>query len=286
MMQETLSELPSALARLDCSGARHTIRWERGELIALDHDDPEGERALVALGGTSCRCLDVLGAWSRHKKNVRLLSVLSRGTRDQIQTEGFNPSRLPPPGLAPRNAILSLRAQRGGWVSTVPQGTATPAIAMPGVQGLPSTSGSTFEDDAVLLAGLGQELTVRMVATVTAAFLDNPDSPEAVAARPALKASLFGRALSALRLWLGAPSLDLDLVVAGPDQPPGLEWDGEGPVRMALPLDWVVRVWGRDLTVIAGRFSLGIVDSSPHRTTLTTIGSDLSSIQRLMVEIV
>ena len=55
---------------------------------------------------------------------------------------------------------------------------------------------------------------------------------------------------------------------------------------MALPLDWVVRVWGRDLTLIAGRFSLGIVDSTPNRTTLTTIGSDLSSIQRLMVEIV
>jgi hypothetical protein len=288
MTPESLSELPSALARLDCSGAKHTIRWERGELIAVDHDDPEGERALVALGGTSCGCLDVLGAWSRQKENVRLLSVLSRGTQDPIQTEGFNPGRLPPPGLMPRNAIVSPRgrAQMTAWVSTVPQGTATPAIAIPGVQGLPSTSSPTFEADAVLLAGLGQELTVRMVATVTAALLDNPDSPEAVAARPALEASLFGRAMSALRMWLAAPHLDLELVVAGPSHAPGLEWDGEGPVHLALPHDWVVRVWGRDLTVIAGRFSLGIVDSTPHRTILTTVGSDLSSIQRLSVEMV
>jgi hypothetical protein len=282
----SLSELPPAVARLDCSGAKHTIRWEGGELIALDHDDPEGERALVALGGTSCSCLDVLGAWSRQNENVRLLSVLSRGTQDPIQTDGFNPNRLPPPGLVRRNAIVSLRAQRGGWVSTVPQGTATPAIAMPGVQGLPSTTSPTFEGDAVLLAGLGQELTVRMVATVTAAFLDNPDSPEARAARPALEASLFGRAMSALRLWLAAPHLELELVVARPSQEAGLEWDGEGPVHLALPLDWVVRIWGRDLTVIAGRFCLGIVDSTPHRTTLTTVGSDLSSIKRLTVEFV
>ena len=287
MTLESLSELPPALARLDCSGAKHTIRWQGGEFIALDHDDPEGERALVALGGASCRCLDVLGAWSRQMENIRLLSVLSRGTQDPIQTEGFHPGRIPPTGLVPRNAIVSSRgrARMGGWVSTAPLGTATPAITLPGVQGPPSASNATFEGDAVLLAGLGQELTVRMVATVTATVLAKPDSPEGVAARPALEASLFGRAMSALRMWLAAPQLDLELVVAGPSQPPGLEWDGDGPVHMALPLDWVVRVWGRDLTVIAGRFSLGIVDSTLHRTTLLTVGSDLSSIQRLTVEI-
>jgi hypothetical protein len=282
MTPETLSELPPALARLDCSGAKHTIRWERGELIALDHDDPEGERALVALGGPSCRCLDVLGSWSRQKVNVRLLSVLSRGTQDPIQIEGFNPGGIPPRGLMPRNALV---ASRGRWVSRGPQGIATPAI-IGGVQAPLSAATSTFEGDAALLSTLGHELTVRMVATVTATLLDNPASPEAVAARPALEGSLFGRAMSALRMWLAAPELDLELVVAGPNQPPGLEWDGEGPVHLSLPLDWVVRVWGRDLTVIAGRFSLGIVDSTPHRTTLTTVGSDLTSIQRLMVKIV
>ena len=64
MTPDRLRELPAAIARVNCSGARHAVRWEGGDLIALDHDDPEGERALAALGGTSCTCLEVLGAWA------------------------------------------------------------------------------------------------------------------------------------------------------------------------------------------------------------------------------
>jgi hypothetical protein len=271
----TLSELSPALARLACSGERHTIRWEGGDLAALDHEDPEGERALVALGGTSCTCIDVLGAWSRQKQNARLLSAFSRGTQDPVRTIGLNPGRFPYPGsMTPRNAVVPARGPTGNsmWVAVGPQG-------------LPSNTSPMPEDDAALLAGLGHELTLRLVATLTAVALDRMDTPDGGAGRPALEASLFGRALSALRMWLAIPDLDLELVVAGPGQEPGCDWDGAGPVHLTLPLDWVVRVWGRDLTVVAGRFSLGIVDWTSQRTTLATVGSDLGSLRQLSIEI-
>lgn len=49
--------------RVRCSGSLHTISLsDRGALVLHDHD-PEAERALVALGGKPCRCLQVLEAW-------------------------------------------------------------------------------------------------------------------------------------------------------------------------------------------------------------------------------
>jgi hypothetical protein len=37
-----MSDYPRAVARITCGSERHSIRWEKGELIALDHGDPEG----------------------------------------------------------------------------------------------------------------------------------------------------------------------------------------------------------------------------------------------------
>jgi hypothetical protein len=68
-------------------------------------------------------------------------------------------------------------------------------------------------------------------------------------ARAAPEASLFGRASpSALRTGLGDPDW---LEVAEPEAEPNFLWDGSGPVRLTLPLDWVMTVWGRDLSVVA-----------------------------------
>ena len=93
MISGSLGDLPRATTHLECSGERHAIRWAAGELSAPDHGDPEGERALAALGGTSCACLDILSAWARHREDPRLLTAVSRGTGDMIQSEGFG---LPP----------------------------------------------------------------------------------------------------------------------------------------------------------------------------------------------
>ena len=214
MIPGVLSELPTALARLDCSGQRHAIRWEAGELVALDHEDPEGERALVALGGARTSCIEVLSAWARQRESADVLSALSRGTLDSIRTGGVQPMRVP--GLASkttRNVVMPGRMAMpmGQWVSRVgtARGSAVAVSTGGGPIGGPALS--TFEEDIVTLAGLGQEMTHRLVATVTAIHLDRLESSGGSDVRPALETSLFGRALTALRTWLAVPDVEVEL---------------------------------------------------------------------------
>lgn len=49
---------------VDCGGVQHTVRWRRGRLRLLDHD-VAAERAVVALGGDPCPCVEVLDVWRR-----------------------------------------------------------------------------------------------------------------------------------------------------------------------------------------------------------------------------
>jgi len=49
-----------------CNGHMHRIVLTKsGRLVLVDHPDLKAERALVALGGKKCRCLEVLDAWRR-----------------------------------------------------------------------------------------------------------------------------------------------------------------------------------------------------------------------------
>lgn len=291
MMPAVLGDLPTAVARVDCAGQSHRVRWQAGEVEALDHDDPEGERTLAALGGVSCACLDVLGAWSRQKENPGLLTALSRGAQDVLHAEQFQALSFPPGPAAtmPRKMFAPGQSRHrppGRWaaVTGINVGAGSGALP-PGATGLPGNAGPTDASDLALLAGLGHELTLRLVATVTAVLLDRPDGTDRPSARPALEASLLGRASCALRTWLARPGLEVELQMTGRDEAPSLAWDGTGPVRVALPSEWVITVWGRDLTVMAGRFALGVLDSTATRTTLLTIGSDLGNPRRLVVEL-
>src|ERR1700689_5498399 len=69
---------------VDCSEQNHGVGWEEGGLVLLDHDDPEGERTLAALGGDACPCVEILGSWERHRDDLRLLVLASRGPSDPI----------------------------------------------------------------------------------------------------------------------------------------------------------------------------------------------------------
>ena len=173
----------------------------------------------------------------------------------------------------------------GQWMAQVGNVRGSAVIVRAGGSPRGEHPPSTIEEDVVILAGLGPEMTLRLVATVTAVLLDRIEDPDDSDARPALETSLFGRALTALRTWLAVPDFEVDLTVAGAGDTPNLAWDGAGPAQLALPLDWVVKVWGRGLAVVAGRFGLGVVDATSRRTTLTTVASDLSSPQRLVIEL-
>jgi hypothetical protein len=83
-MTEWWIGIPDAVTRVDCGGEAHTLRWHAGELHALAHEDVEGERALAALGGEPCACVDVLDAWTRHADDLRVLMLASRGPADEL----------------------------------------------------------------------------------------------------------------------------------------------------------------------------------------------------------
>jgi hypothetical protein len=144
---------------------------------------------------------------------------------------------------------------------------------------------SPFEGDVALLGALGYHVALRLVATVTAFMLEGLDGPGGHRFRPVLAASLFGRAASALRAWLALPDLEVELEMTDSEADPAIRWEGSDPVELALPPNWIIDVWGRDLMIMAGRFTIALLESSESRTVLMTVGSDLGTPRPLVVEL-
>jgi hypothetical protein len=152
-----------------------------------------------------------------------------------------------------------------------------------------------------LLAGLGGQVPLRLVATVTAHLLGQLDDAGAAGAvphgsgpapgpgrggaRPALEASLFGRARPALAQWLDDPRLDSEVEVAEAGEPASFSHIADSPLLARLPLSWVAEVWGRGLAVVAGRFAVGLLEATPHKTVLATIGPGLDQPGRVTIEV-
>lgn len=125
------------------------------------------------------------------------------------------------------------------------------------------------------LLALGGGLPHRLAATVAAAWVDRVDD----AARPHLHAALWGRATLALRGWLSDPALEPELELIGEGDAPSVTRE-----RIALPFSWLVRVWGRGLTTIAGRFCLS-ADSVQGVISLLTVGPDFGEQRTLRLEL-
>lgn len=280
MTIRSLDGLPPAEARVTCSGERHVIRWEAGDLIALDHGDAEGERALAVLGGTTCACVDTLSAWTRRRDDPRLLTALSRGPCDVVRPQELPPGlpmtsgpRVPHPSWVSRGGVTASRAMGSASYSSLR------SVAFGGPVGSSTSPSATAEEDIALLVGLGRSVTVRLVASVTAVLLEQmaTNGPYSPRLHAVLEVSLYGRALCTLRSWLGVPNMQLDLGVIEPEETPVVEEVNDYTIGLGLPLQWVSEVWGRDLAVVAGRFSLAVVESTDPRTTLRTLGPDLGA---------
>lgn len=296
-MTTDLATLDQAAATIACGDRTHRIRWAGGDLIADDHPETEGELALSALGGTDVPCLQVITAWRRHRHDHRLLSALTRGPGDPVRGDGPSPTA---PRPARRRAAGPLLAQRGrttGFYVPMP-GTVMPLSAGPVASasvvsstvasGSWATLGSGPGPDGAqgdreeleALVRLGGAIPWRLAATVTTGLLDS----SLAAARPALVASLFGRARNALSHWYGDPDLDLELDVIEPGERPGLEAGPDRGFRAALPLSWVADVWGRGLAVTAEGFALSLTPTGPSAVQVETISLDLQT--HRLVEIV
>ncbi len=218
----------------------------------------------------------MLDAWARQREAPGLLAALSRGPTDplapQVRTSGwFGPAPLT--GAANvryfvRGTQLVSGAGRGG--APAPAGGATPPR--------PAT-------DLALLAGLGPAVGFRLVAAVTATLLASGDG----AHRPALEASLYGRAVAAARVWSGDPALEVDVrPAAGAEVAAGLgeaAGDRPAPLVLVLPPAWVAEVWGRGLAVVAGRLALTVLDAAAGRVRLATVGTDLGPPAPVVVDL-
>jgi hypothetical protein len=256
--------LPDAEARLSCGSETHRLRWHAGALLAVDHDEVEGERTLAALAGERCACVEMLDAWARHADDLRVLTLASRGAADQV--------------AAPFDRRASGLA--GGQGLTVTASGVSVAYMSGG------TGADEFEDDLVPLLGVGAGLTDRLMATVAAAWSDPAErEEEAAAAHAQLMAALYGRAVLAIRAWLAEPELEVDLRMVNTDAESRLTYLDAGGVRAELPFSWLSEVWSRGLTTVCHRFCLRAQTDDGRRWTLSTVGPDLDNIEPMTLEL-
>ena len=263
-MTEWWTGLPDAETQVGCGGEMHTLRWHAGDLHAVDHEDVEGERALAALGGERCTCVDVLVAWARHADDLRVLTLSSRGAGDQlaVQVDWSGSKR------GGRRGGFAISGRSSGWTAYGPGG--------PGISGWEDA-----EDELVPLLGLGGGLADRLVASVAAAWArtDRPDE-EVTAARARLTAALYGRVVPAMRAWLGEPNLDVDFEMTDQDGQWSVRRLDDGRIRAELPFAWLSEVWCRGVGSIGGRLCMSVtIEDGGEGWRLATLAPDLRTAQ-------
>jgi hypothetical protein len=290
------SGLPPAQSILPCGEHHHRLRWEAGALHALDHDDPEGERALAALGGERHPCLDVLDAWSRHADDPRVLVLASRGPADPLAAEAGWVAQLGTSQAAGARVIPSLPRTSTRALLRMParRRAITAARARAGVTsvaaGAPPAGQLSLrtraESELVALLGLGGGLQDRLAATVAAAWagrLQRGD-PASAGTRATLHASMHGRLAAAVRVWLGRNDLEFELELIEAPRPPTLT-GRHGAVQAELPFGWLAEVWSRGLSTVWGRFCLAAATEDGITWTLTTVGPDLGPPAPIRIEL-
>jgi hypothetical protein len=286
--------LQPAQATVACGEHTHRLRWEAGALWARDHDDPEAERALAALGGPRCTCVDMLDAWAHHNADPRVLVLASRGPADPLAAHAdwiaqlgalhgpVIPAMKSPPRMTPRQLLRRPGRRRARSAAGGPAAYAAPAPLPAGR--IPHKTQA--ESELIALLGLGGGLQDRLVADVAAAWAERFEQPdeELGRARPTLHASMQGRLAAAVRSWLGRIDIELELSLIETRHAPALT-HGAGVIRVELPFGWLAEVWSRGLAVVMGRLCLAASTDDGRVWTLTTVGPDLGPTAPVRVEL-
>jgi hypothetical protein len=170
--------IPAAEVPVLCGGNTHTVRWEAGELIPVDHGDPEGEVTLAAPAGETVACLELLRTWSRRRDDPHVLTLASRGPIDPLNVD-FDGLRFGYGGPRRQTEEQTLRLLAAG--GRLPDR-------------LQATTAAIWS---------------RRLRTGHAAL---------GTARPQLEAALYGRVLRTLRTWLGEPRLPIELTMIVPEE--------------------------------------------------------------------
>ena len=83
-MSQWWAGLPAAEAMVLCGGNTHTVRWEAGELIAVDHDNSKDG---AGYADETVPCLELLRVWSRRREDPHVLTLASRGASDPVNID-------------------------------------------------------------------------------------------------------------------------------------------------------------------------------------------------------
>lgn len=274
--------LPPAQVVVECSGERHRVRWCAGRLDTLDHEDPDGERTLAALGGRSCACIDLLDAWSRHAVDLRVLTLASRWPGDVLTATRWvvqYVARQARQGGMPTTPGPGAPAGRTAYGSTLTWSPRRPVNRRGGGggpwPGAPAAGPLASDDDLALLLAAGTTIWDRLAATVVAEWAartiagDERCGP----AGPALAASLAGRAVPVVRRWLGDPQAQVDVEMVGPGEPPELVQEDDR-VAVRLPFRWLRDLWLPGTTELLGRLCLSLVEAGEHRRRVLVTGRE------------
>ncbi len=283
---------PPVEVSLECSGTIHRLRWEAGELAAVDHQDPRGERTLGALGGQQSSCIALLDSWIRHREDLRVLTLASRGPGDRIpqvdpraaRLHGGAPHHGPAPTFPGPTSGRTASGQWAGWSGYTPLG-AHSQPARPGQAGRPFPT-EAQEDELALLLRFDPGLSDRLQATVVAAWVGRLEVGDARADAnlPGLTAALYGRLLRPLQEWWGDRSTPVEVGLSRPGEAPSVV-RADGILKAQLPLRWLLDVWGRGMAVVLDRFVVEVLDESEDTCRLAVVNRDLNGIDRVTIEL-
>lgn len=253
-------DVPGALG-----GGRHRLTWRSGALVAEDHADADAERALEALGGGRCPCLDLLDSWDAHARDPVVLSVGSRGPADRVRLDPVELQRLVDGTVAQwRREVSTART----YVTTTAARTALDREEAAAEGPVVSAEAALRRRiDFLRLFTLPPGLQHRLALTVAAHAVDAWDDGSFRTAHGArVAAALVARAGAALREALraggagaGAFAVDVEVLPTrgAPDVVVGA---GARPLVTArLAVDWLAAVWGRAVVTAGSALVLDVV---------------------------
>ncbi len=246
--------LPPVSTTVACRGDQHRIIWEAGVLVAQDHDDPEAEGALHALGGHPPECLRLQARWSAYSGDVALISLGRRPGEADL-------------GLSPETVAPFIAAMEVTW-SRRPASPARHSASNPA-----RLAADRRRADLLALLCLPVTFIDRLVVSAfarAATRWTDDDFRSAHGLR--LGAALTARASPALwRLGrrLGHP-VEVRCTPAAPTEPEAVRARHEGRslvVTANLSPWWLSTVWGAGISEVGGGFVLRV--TSAHEAGVT-----------------
>ncbi|HEY3239943.1 MAG TPA: hypothetical protein VGL92_10295, partial [Acidimicrobiia bacterium] len=253
MSRRWYSGLAPCVIEVDCGGARHTLRWRKGRVVLEDHD-VAAERALAALGGEPCVCLELLAAWR--------LGITRPGTLRWLQAPAVPASAEGVAFLALSAASVSAAPTRtGGWFGYAPAPSWQVTVGGGSPSPLQQRQMMAYVQEQErrqhlwqLLASSGPDWLMRAATAAAVHMLRHPDGSEAgeapeedVDMAHLVRACAVPTVEENMRRWRGPRAARQWLTVechpyegAGPPSVAGSIDDHGGQAVVTLPLHWLV----------------------------------------------